>query len=50
MLLAMMTEFKRNVAALTGLVNQLGSDYRALGNPIPTQTLLDICTRASTIP
>ena len=37
MLLAMI---QRNVAALTGLVNQLRSDYRALGNQSATQTLI----------
>ena len=37
MLLAMI---QRNVAALAGLVNQLRSDYRALGNQSATQTLL----------
>jgi hypothetical protein len=40
MLLAMMAESQRNVAALIGLVNQLRSDYRALGNQSATQTLL----------
>jgi hypothetical protein len=40
MLLSMMAESQRNVATLTGLVNQLRSDYWALGNQSPTQTLL----------
>jgi hypothetical protein len=40
MLLAMMAESQRNVAALTGLVNQLRSDYRVSGNQSATQTLL----------
>jgi len=39
-LLTMMAESQRNVAALTGLVNQLRSDYRALSNQNPPQTLL----------
>ena len=42
MLLAMMAESQRNVAALTGLVHQLRSDYRALGNQSPPQTLLGV--------
>ena len=37
MLLAMMVESQRNVA---GLVHQLRSDYRALGNQSPPQILL----------
>ena len=39
MLLSMMVESQRNVAALTGLVHQLRSDYRALGNQSPPETL-----------
>jgi hypothetical protein len=35
-----MAESQRNVTALTGLVNQLRSDYQALGNQSPTQILL----------
>ena len=39
MLMAMMTESQRSVAALTGVVNQLRRDYSALSNQGPTQTL-----------
>jgi len=39
MLMAMMAESQRRVAALTGIVNQLRSDYSALSSQGPTQIL-----------